>query len=298
MKELLKYFREIIKKQFSKYMPFKFKQNVYEILTHNKLLSRLANVPFNEVDVFLKKRWNNHLKNVKKTQKNNLKTIQKLKKQNKIKVCFSLVYDSSFALESLFQKMRSDSLFEPFILIIPDAYRGEENMFYQMQKTYLKLKNKYGENFVFKSYNEQNKTWWDYTDCCDIVVPANPYDDMTLPLYGIHYAAQKNKLIIYQSYGFENVKWSNYHAIHLREMHLCWKIYAENKQVFQMYLNAPTQAKNVILCGYAKMDLLAKVELREREREREQKPCQQPLLLRRITPLAWNTTTFCTFPIF
>lgn len=54
--------------------------------------------------------------------------------------------------------MQNDDIFEPFILVIPDVARGEERMFYEMDKVYKWALQRYDR--VFKSYDEKRKVFW------------------------------------------------------------------------------------------------------------------------------------------
>ena len=66
-----------------------------------------------------------------------LKSLNKKRRQGqKIRVCFSVVYDSVFPAAPVFEQMLKEDVFSPFILVIPDAVRGEENMFHHLKKNY------------------------------------------------------------------------------------------------------------------------------------------------------------------
>lgn len=67
----------------------------------------------------------------------------KVAQGKKIKVYFFVIYDSCFQFAPVFEKMLDDETFEPCVVVIPDVSRGYENMFYQLDKTFDTLSNKY-----------------------------------------------------------------------------------------------------------------------------------------------------------
>ena len=193
------------------------------------------------------------------------KLAKKVKNREKIRVCFSVVFDSVFSAKPVFEKMLEDEMFEPFILVIPDVSRGEENMFYQMDKTYKALSSQYKE--VYRSYDYDKKEFTDWSDKSDMVFFANPYDSMTHKLYKIEHAAKCQKLCLYTSYGYvaSNLHYSLYSDT---EFNCLWKIYALEKYEYDALrknLLNPNAAK---LAGYCKMDSLVKINSIERNRKK------------------------------
>lgn len=255
MKTNLKKYRDMLKESFKQYVPKNLQKMLKSIVRKNKITARICNLPFDDSGIFAR----NYKKNAQKL-------AQKIKNGAKVRVCFSIVAESTFPLAPLFLKMKNDPLFEVFILLIPDSYRGEKNMFSQLEKNLKTLQQKYGKEFVKSSWDETTQSWWDYTPHCDIVCIANPYEAMTLTQYGTEYAAKEGLLTLYTTYSFSM---SHYHDILInaeRAIPLMWKIFAENKNAYNKYLKTPSKARNIVISGYAKMDALQNVVLRERER--------------------------------
>lgn len=192
---------------------------------------------------------------------------QKISNNKKIDVAFFVIFDSVFSAKIIFEKLINDEIFNPFILVIPDTSRGQENMFYQMNKTYKTLSGKYKN--VYTAYDYEKSEFTDWSDKIDIAFFANPYDNMTDKLYTIDYARKKNILPVYTSYGIMCDLYSIDHVINLKSMNLCWKIFADtqfNLDDFCRYTSM--KGKNAILTGYAKMDELANIPVKKRNRKK------------------------------
>ena len=192
----------------------------------------------------------------------------KIKNNKKIMVYFQVVFDSVFPGEILFEKMLSDDVFEPKIVVIPDVLRGKENMFYQMDKTYNTLVEKYGQDNVLKSWDETKKKFIDFSNCVDILCSANPYDGMTHYLYRIN-TLHKKTLPIYFNYGYPAVSFARESVASLTSLSLMWKIFSESEYIMQEYSKTMrSNGKNLVLSGYMKMDNLAKHKVHDRDRKR------------------------------
>lgn len=193
---------------------------------------------------------------IKRKHKNYNKILQriklKVKNGQKINVGFFVIYDSSFSTKPLFEKMLEDDLFNPHIVIIPDTYRGKENMFYQMDKAYDSLSKKY--NCIFKSYDTKNSKFIDYTDKFDIICTANPYDAMTHKLYQVKYFSKKC-LSFYANYFYFGRTNHELNVAKSFEFNSFWKIFIENKNT-EKILNRENifNKNNAIITGYIKMD--------------------------------------------
>lgn len=184
--------------------------------------------------------------------------IEKCRVGAKVKVCFFVLYDSSFSAEPLYKKMLEDDIFEPFIVVSPDTLRGDDNMFYQMDKTYKTLSSKY--NNVFKSYDVNSKQFIDYKDRCDLAYLANPYDGMTHELYSVRYLCQYC-LLFYVSYFYNGVFNFTYTSYKELEYNLFWRVFLENDNTFECFKSTSLiKGKNAELVGYLKMDMLDMVK--------------------------------------
>ncbi len=199
------------------------------------------------------------------------KTVRALQKKaraaQKIRVGFYVVYDSAFPAAPVMEEMMKDELFDPFILVIPDMARGEENTFTQMKKTYATLSARYKN--VYMAYDQASGTFQDFCEKADMVFFATPYDEMTHELYGINRYSTKGILTLYVSYAPIINHYAIKHIINLPSMNICWRVFADSKENLEEYKKyTAARGKNVVLTGYCKMDALSKVEVRKRERKR------------------------------
>lgn len=178
---------------------------------------------------------------------------QKVRNNQMIKVYFSVIYDSCFQSAPIFEKMINDDIFEPFILVIPDAARGEENMFYQMNKTYDTLSKKYGEEYVIRSWNDETKEFIDYSNQIDIIFFNNLYDDMTHEYYKITYNSTQGCLTCYTGYGYTISNWGYSLNNHKEYLNL-WRIFSLEKYEYDNFKMNFIKGSNAQLTGYCKMD--------------------------------------------
>lgn len=187
------------------------------------------------------------------------------KQKTPVRVGFLVIFDSVFQGEPLFRKMLEDDRYAPFILVIPDISRGAEHEIHQKEQTFRTLSKRYPQH-VQKSWDEATNTYIDYSDEMDLVCSANPYDGMTHQLYSISYLHQKT-LPVYFNYGYPSSVVSQRVASSLFYS-LQWFIFCESpylrRYMAQHMLN---KGSNLKLCGYIKMDDLAKVPIIPRERK-------------------------------
>jgi len=189
----------------------------------------------------------------------------KYKKGHKIDIGFQVIFDSVFPAKPLFEKMLNDDMFNPSIIVIPDISRGEENMYEQMDKTYKTLSAKYPN--VYKSWDEDEKTFKDFSKNLDIVCSANPYEPMTHKLYRINKLAKKNLLSIYFNYGYPAVSFAR-RVASLGSLSKMWKVFSESDAImdeFKKYMK--NHGESLVLAGYMKLDELAEQKIIPHERK-------------------------------
>ena len=264
-----------ISKYRKKFRNWCLKDNVFkqELITENKKL-KIYNDEVDKKNNCLETENQNlkikckdlQLSIIRLKQENKIQQLKsKVKNKNKIKVCFSVIYDSVFPASNLYEQMLDDDIFDPFILVIPDTLRGEENMFYQMDKTYKTLSYKYKN--VFNSYDYENQTFIDWSDKTDILCPANPYDVMTHKDYRIEELAEKGILPIYFNYGYPAVTWAKKVAS-LDSLSKMWKLFSESDYTAKFYSEEmKSKGKNIVISGYIKMDKLARQKILPRQRK-------------------------------
>ena len=230
-------------------------------------------IPIKSLRKKFRAKFINNKKFCKQQQKKYQAVVRKLKKQvavgQKIRVGFFVIFDSVFPGKTIFEAMLSDKIFEPVIVIIPDNSRGDDNKFYQLQKTYTTFAKKYGKEYVYNSLNSQNNHFTDFTANFDIVCFANPYDSMTDKLFTVKYFAQKGILPIYVNYGSMPDYYAREHIINLESLNLCWKVFVDTQDNLNDVIEyTDMKGMNAVLSGYCKMDSLNKVQKKSLERKK------------------------------
>lgn len=192
------------------------------------------------------------------------------RKDKILRIATYVVYDSSFAAFDLFDLIISSSeKYSVKIIIVPDISRGKDNQITQYNKTKSFFFNRYGSNYVFDGWNQENDEYYDLSDEFDIVYLANPYDTMVHEYHGIKYLSKKNVLPFYISYGCMPDNYGCKIIMPMLEISLFWKVFADNKMSFRDYKKYEmAKGRNVVLSGYAKMDSLIKSNYQKSERKR------------------------------
>lgn len=192
-------------------------------------------------------------KNYKKIER---KLAKKINDGKKLSVGFYVIYDSSWGARPLFEKLLRDERYVVKIVVCPDIARGNDNLFKNLNDTYSRLVNLYGNEFVLKSYNDEISDYVDYSSLFDIISFENPYDIMTMEYYKISYAIKKGKLTFFNSYAYQGkLKYDERFLMPSYEYSLFWKLFVDNKESFIHALdNQIIKGGNAVLSGCCKMD--------------------------------------------
>jgi hypothetical protein len=180
---------------------------------------------------------------------NNLR--EKIENTKKIKVAFFVIFDSVFPAKSVFEKMLDNDIFDPTIIIIPDVSRGNENMHYQLKKSYQTYLTLYGNDRIILSYDKEIDNFVDYSSQFDIICFCNPYDNMTHLFFQMNYLKTKNVLTFYLEYATVGiVNYTANHVVNLPIMNLFWIIFTQFIHSFIVYQkNKISKTKNLIITG-------------------------------------------------
>lgn len=233
-------------------------QDIHDFEYFNEYISTIHHNNLARLDAKLQAQFHSKIAQIK----------QKVANKQKIKVCFYVMYDSMFSFKPLFEKMLSDPLFEPYIVIVPDTSKGDDNMFYQVDKGHKMLSKDYGD-LVHKCYDENTREFIDFSDDMDILATSQPYEMASDKIYSIRYAVSKQILPIFAHYGMETTSWSPNEVVVILILNCCWKIFVNTKYGLQDHKTLTiNHGKNAILTGYIKMDSIAQVKIAKRERKK------------------------------
>lgn len=186
--------------------------------------------------------------------------VQKMRNREdkKIKIAAYVIFDSTFGMESVFDRMMEDrARWQPQIVVIPDVSRGKVNQLEVYNKTKDYFVRKYGRENVLDGWNIKNNSFNDYTRDFDIVYFANPYDGMVNKVHSIRYAAKRGVLPIYISYGYDVGQITTISRLKNAELNLVWKYFVDTTYSLEdMKKYQIVKGENAILTGYSKMDKL------------------------------------------
>lgn len=210
----------------------------------------------------------NKLFRIQSAYKRKIKNIRKVYENNgKIKVAFIIVFNSVFPVRPVFEYMVKDSIFDPYIIVVPNISRTYKYMLDTYTEAYEKLKEQYG-NRVLHGYDVGKDEYYDLKEEYSILFFCNPYEHLVNPLHHIKYFLDKNCLSIYSSYGFAALKF--FDEVISTDFYNCvWKACVETPMNLK-YLkeNEKIQGKNGIVTGYIKMDKYAEVSATPHIRKR------------------------------
>lgn len=194
---------------------------------------------------------------------------EKLARGEKLKVAFFAIYDSAFSAKSIVDKMLNDSVFDPYVVIIPDVIRGDSNRIYQLKKTYNTFVEKYGEDRVIMPYDFETNEYQDISDQFDLVWFPIPYDLMTHRFYRVEYLSKKGLLPFYTSYFYMGRTNYDLGVIRSFQFSLFWKIFVETDYVNHLLQkHQRIGGKNAVTTGYGKMDSISEIKEVPRKRKK------------------------------
>ena len=190
--------------------------------------------------------------------------------RKKLNFAAYVIFDSTFGMDAVLKKMLEfPEHWDPKIVVIPDVMRGRDNAIKTYKKTKAYFVERFGKDFVLDGWDPESDTYYDYLDRFDIVYYANPYDVMAHKYHKIQYAAKKNVLPVYVSYGYDVGRYTTLARLKAAELNLVWKLFADTTYMYQDYVKDQLiKGKNVVLAGYSKMDGFARYPVQKNERKK------------------------------
>lgn len=184
-------------------------------------------------------------------------TIKKLGRKKKIKVAFIVLFKTTFPTAQVFESMLENSLYDPYIIVVPNVFQTEEYKKTLYKETLEGLQKIYGDRVV-GAYDMQNDIYKAIAGTYDIVFFNNPYKALVHPNHHIDAFINKQCLCIYANYGFAVVNyWKE--VINTDFSNYLWKFCIENNENLDYFNNAQAiKGMNGLVTGYFKMDQLAK----------------------------------------
>lgn len=189
-------------------------------------------------------------------------------RERPLKVCFCVIFDSVFPLARVFELMCDDASFDPYILVIPDVSRGNENLNRVMKNSLENLRVKYGQRVLSSFEDGQFICPIGMFDCFAMM---NPYSGMTHEYYRIPYLASHDSIVFMTRYFTETGTIYSDTFNSLTELSYLWRFFAENDEdAKRISKKQPMLDKRggVYPIGLPKADYFAMVDMQKRQRKR------------------------------
>lgn len=190
---------------------------------------------------------------VKKAPKRHLKALAIVRKKQNVKVAFFLTHQSVWKYDVLYNLMLQHPKFEPQLFVCPVVNYGQDNMLFEMNKTFESFKNKGYD--VIQTYDAKTEKYVDVKRVFspDIVFYTNPYEGLQDYQYYVKHFAKT--LTCYVPYAVMMV---NYEFVYNLSFHnLVWKIFSESpihKEIASTIQKR--KGSNMLVTGYPGFDPL------------------------------------------
>ena len=174
-----------------------------------------------------------------------------------ISVGFYVVSDTCFQLETVFQMMMRGGDFIPKVVVVPNMTLGEAERASVYTTTFTRLSDKY-PGMVIDARGGAGE-YEDVSSQFDIIATMNPYDALTLKIYGIEYLAEKGiPVLLSRYYQEDGTVWGD-HLNRLPELSFLWRFYQGNEQVMHdtaRHQRLLAKRRRLVVVGEPKIDRL------------------------------------------
>lgn len=188
-------------------------------------------------------------------------------RDGKLRVAFLVVFNSVFPARPIFEAMLQDTVFDPYIIVVPNVSSTMKYQIDTFDESYNSLSTQYPEK-VIKCYDFDNDVYLDLTNEYSIMFFANPYFNLVHPSHHVTAFLDKNVLPVYVSYGFAALKfWEEVVATDFYNYMWMCTIETESNLEYLKKIER-IKGKNGVVTGYVKMDKLAYIQPSFRQRKR------------------------------
>lgn len=180
--------------------------------------------------------------------------LNKIKGKARLRVVFLAIHHSIWKVDSVFNRMLANPLFDPVILVCPFISYGDERMWEDMRQCCDFFEEK-GYPFI-SAYNGSESRWMRLEELePDIVFFTNPHN---LTRRDYYQDAYLNYLSCYVPYHHEVCRYGGDAAQYNQDFHnALWKIFAPHEYSMKTYVNvAVAKGQNVVVSGYPAMEAL------------------------------------------
>ncbi|WP_165078482.1 MULTISPECIES: hypothetical protein [unclassified Desulfovibrio] len=188
----------------------------------------------------------------------------KYRRKEKIRVGFSVIFESIFPLQHVFELMRESEMFEPFLIAVPDISRGTEQLLTAYIRTCASLQAQYPGAELLRTYTPRDASFiQDIVSTCDMYCPSIPYDGMVPPPYRHGQFWAKGVPVFYTPYGPCVSRASEEFIRNTPFFANFWRFYAQAKREMDALPLA-----NIRLSGFAKLDKMAEISKKPSPRKK------------------------------
>lgn len=193
------------------------------------------------------------------------KLVQKVKRGEGIKVAFIVHWASVFPARPIFNIMKNDDFFEAKILVVPLMHGDEEYRKNTYDETVASLSEEYPDDLICTKNADGSIA--DYTKDFDLICVHTQSDIIMPKVYSVHNFVKNNILTICVDYAWHIA--TNSASSKTDSINLFWKFFSDSHSSHQqLEKRQPINAYNSIVFGYAKMDEMATIKKRERNRKK------------------------------
>lgn len=189
---------------------------------------------------------------------------EKYQQKKKIRVGFSVLFESIFPLQHVFELMCDTEIFAPFLIAMPDISRSSEHMLATYIRTCTSLQAMYPDAELVRTFTPRDSSFIkDIISLCDLYCPSIPYDGMLPPNCRPAHFWAKGIPIFYTPYGpcvskasIEFIQKNSFFA-------KFWRIYAQAQREVDVL-----GLENMRFSGFAKLDKMAEIPKKSRSRKK------------------------------
>ena len=186
------------------------------------------------------------------------RSITRIAKSDKpIRFGFYVVLSSMFQWRRVFELMQKDERFEPFIVVTPRIGWHIGDMEVTVEKTYSALVAEFGEQYVFKGYN--NGKFENHLKECDACTMMNLYSGLAEHHFEVFYFAMHGVPVLGSCYFYDHGTAQSKEYYGMRSLRFVWKFFCSNKSEiskFIKYQKLRQTTRKVELSGSPKSDAI------------------------------------------
>lgn len=189
----------------------------------------------------------------------------KLRRGERLKSVFFVSNAAMFPARPLFDTMLASSDFDPFVVVVPDLRWHDGSELEMMEECRAGLDVPAGRLAV--AGRDGRGRWLDVLEDADLACYQSPYE-LSAFRYNPRYSAGRHFLPFSVNYGYYRSAYDR-HLLCRQAYAWMWKAFFECEATLDEYRrHSPIGGANGDLCGYVKMDALARVAPAPRARKR------------------------------